>query len=103
MGLIFLALAIVYEIAFGLTLKLTQGYTRWRPSLLNLAIWAALMYFVASAAMFMPISIVYPTWTGLGAVGITFGSVFLYQEKIDLHKVFFIALITVGVVGLEIG
>ena len=103
MGWTFLILAIVCEIAWGLTLKSTQGYTRLVPSSINLIIWVILIYSIASAAEFFPITIVYPTWTGLGAVGITVGSVLIYRETINWRQIFFTIIIAIGVTGLEIG
>ncbi|MEC4991163.1 MAG: SMR family transporter [Oscillatoria sp. PMC 1068.18] len=100
---IYLILAIVSEIIFGLTLKSTVGLTRFLPSLVNIAALGAGLYFLSVLVKFLPITIVYPIWTGLGGVGVAVFSLFFYEEELSLTQIFCIFLIIAGAVGLKLG
>lgn len=58
--------------------------------------------FLALAVKHLPISIVYPVWTGIGAVGsILFGVVF-FKDQIPTITWLFIALLIIGIIGIKI-
>ncbi len=56
---------------------------------------------IAFAMESMSVGVAYSIWTGIGAVMTVLSGVVLYKEKLDRLKVFFVFLIIVGVVGLE--
>jgi multidrug transporter EmrE-like cation transporter len=49
------------------------------------------------------ISVVYAVWSGIGVTGIFILSMLLFGEGMGLGKVICIALITIGIVGLNLG
>ncbi|MDR3205785.1 MAG: multidrug efflux SMR transporter [Candidatus Methanoplasma sp.] len=51
----------------------------------------------------VPVGTAYAIWTGIGAVGTVILGLFLYKERAELKRLFFITLIIVGAVGLAIG
>ena len=57
---------------------------------------------LARAAKYLPIGTSYAVWTGIGAVGATMLGILLFQESSSPMRLFFIALIVVGVVGLKL-
>ena len=50
----------------------------------------------------MSVGVAYSIWTGLGAVFSVTAGYLLFKERMDRLKVLFIAMIIVGVVGLEL-
>ena len=49
----------------------------------------------------MSVGVAYSIWTGLGAVFSVAAACILFKERMDRLKVLFIAMIIIGVVGLE--
>jgi quaternary ammonium compound-resistance protein SugE len=50
----------------------------------------------------MSVGVAYSIWTGLGAVFAMLAGFFLFKEKVERIKVFFVMFIIIGVVGLEL-
>ena len=70
MGWSYLLVAIILEVAWASTLKWTDGYTRPGPSLVNLVLCLANIFFLSQAIKVLPTALAYSIWTGLGAVGV---------------------------------
>ena len=50
----------------------------------------------------IPIGIAYAIWTGIGAVCTFLLGVFVFQDSINLMKIFGISLIIIGIIFLEV-
>lgn len=100
---VYLMLAIICEIIWGFTLKSTEGFTKFIPSVITIAACGGNLYFVSVSVKFLPIAIVYPIFTGLGCVGVAVFSVVFYKEKLSLMQIFCILLVMAGAVGLKLG
>lgn len=50
----------------------------------------------------MPVAVSYAIWTGCGAVFAMLAGIILFKERVDRLKVFFVTLIIIGVVGLQL-
>ncbi|HEX5483226.1 MAG TPA: quaternary ammonium compound efflux SMR transporter SugE [Terriglobia bacterium] len=96
-----LIIAGLFEVAWALGLKYTEGFTRLIPSLLTIAGMAASMILLARASRHLPIGTAYAVWTGIGAVGAVIGGIFLFGESRNWARVICIALILAGVAGLR--
>ena len=62
---ILLAVAIAGEIISTGTLKATDGFTKWIPSLICILAIAICMYTMSHAMKILPIGITYATWSGV--------------------------------------
>ena len=89
------------EIGWAIGLKSTQGFTRFGPSVLTLAMMAASMYLLALAARTLPIGTAYAVWTGIGAVGTAALGMLVLKEPVTAGRLVCIGLIVAGVVGLK--
>ncbi|WP_337997240.1 multidrug efflux SMR transporter [Oleispirillum naphthae] len=98
---LYLALAIVCEVAGTACLKLTHGFTRPLPSLLVAAGYVAAVYFMTLSIRSLPVGFVYAVWAGVGIVVIALLGVVFYGEPVDLPGIAGIALIVSGVVTLN--
>jgi quaternary ammonium compound-resistance protein SugE len=101
MGWIYLMIAVVCEIVWASTLKMTGGYSQLWPSVFNAVILAINTYFISLAVKSLPVAIAYPIWTGLGGVGVAIGAVIFFDESLGIFQILCILLIILGVIGLE--
>ena len=98
---LFLGLAIFSEVVATASLKSTEGFTRWGPSLIVLAGYCAAFYFLSLTLDTIPVGVAYAIWSGVGVATITIVSYFLYDQKIDYAGIIGISLIVIGVVILR--
>ena len=95
---VFLALAIVLEIAGTSVVKDTEGFTRWIPTIICLVTICLSYYFMSHVVGFIPVGITYATWSGLGIAAITIIGVFKYNQIPNIPTIIGLTLIIVGVV-----
>lgn len=97
-----LLLAGLFEIAWALGLKTTEGFTRPLPTALTLGAMAVSVTLLARAVSVLPVGTAYAVWTGIGAVGVaTVGMVALGEPATPL-RLASIALVVIGIAGLKI-
>ena len=102
MNWIYLAIAGLFEIAWAVGLKYTEGWTRLVPSLATAALMIASFYFLSIAVRTLPIGTAYAVWTGIGAAGTAiYGMIFL-GDVVSTLKIISITLVIVGVIGLQL-
>jgi quaternary ammonium compound-resistance protein SugE len=90
------------EIAWALALKQADGFTRLWPSLVGVSVAMLSLVLLGMALKHLPVGIAYAIWVGIGAFGVAaFGIIFL-NEQFSAAKLFFLALIGAGVVGLRV-
>ncbi|GAA3039960.1 DMT family transporter [Actinokineospora globicatena] len=99
---VYLGIATVFEIAFALAANASKGFTRLWPTILTLVIGALGTFFLSLALRTLDIGVGYAIWTGLGSVGIVLLGSLVFKERIDWRKALGIAVVIVGVVGLEL-
>ncbi len=102
MAWLFLILAAIFEIAFATSMKASNGFTQFWPSVVTVIGVIGGITFLTLALRTLPVSIGYPMWVGVGALGtVVLGSI-MFGESITLIKVASIAFIGVGVAGLKV-
>jgi len=97
-----LFLAGLFETAWAVGLKYTHGFTRLWPTLGTLAAMAISFVLLAQAMKTLPVGTAYAVWTGIGAVGAVILGVLLFQEPLNAARVFCLALIVSGIIGLKL-
>ncbi|WP_171165225.1 multidrug efflux SMR transporter [Streptomyces sp. I05A-00742] len=98
----FLAVAIVFEIAFALGTNATQGFTKLWPSVFTLLAAACGIFTLSQALKTLDVGVGYTIWTGIGSIGTVILGAVIYKEKITLPKVLSFAAIVAGVVTLKL-
>lgn len=93
----------LFEVAWALGLKTTEGFTRPLPTVLTVAAMVASIGLLGLAVRQLPISTAYAVWTGIGALGTAVLGVWWLGEAITPLKAASLALITIGLVGLKLG
>lgn len=83
-------------------MKLSNGFKNKLFTVLTVIISALGIYLLGQATTTLPLGLAYAVWTGLGTIfTVTFG-IFVFKESKSPAKLFFLALILVGVVGLRV-
>ncbi|MDD5035573.1 MAG: multidrug efflux SMR transporter [Methylococcaceae bacterium] len=101
-GWIFLAGAIGFELAGTTTMKVAHGFSQFWPSVLIFACYGLSITALTFALKYIELGIAYAVWAGLGTALLALIGVVFFRESIGLVKVLSIALIIVGVVGLNL-
>ncbi|MFB6803660.1 DMT family transporter [Peribacillus butanolivorans] len=102
MAWIYIIMAGLLEIVWVIGLKYSHGFTKIIPSIVTVVIIIFSFYLLSKALHSIPLGTGYAIFTGLGTVGtVVIGMLFL-GETINPLKVFFMALMTLGIIGIKI-
>jgi len=99
---ILLLFAAVFEIAWAIGLKFTEGFTRPWPTVGTVSALVISVLLLGSAAKTLPIGTAYAVWTGVGAAGTVIMGMVLLGDPVDVKRLVCVSLILVGVVGLKV-
>lgn len=99
---LFLAIAIIADVAATSGLRSSEGFTKLWPSLFAVAGYALALYFLSLTLKSIPVGIAYGVWAGLGIVLVTLVGWLVYGQKLDAAGVLGMALIVLGVVVINI-
>ena len=99
---IILFIAGLFEVAWAIGLKYTEGFSKLWPSVFTIVCMIISMGLLAYAVKHLPIGTAYAIWTGIGAVGTAILGIILFSESKELVRIFFILLIVIGIVGLKL-
>lgn len=90
------------DVAWALSMKQAQGYTRLGWSLLSLALLGAFVYLLGRALQALPLGTAYAVWTGIGAVGTVLAGALAFGESLDVPRLLGIGLVPAGIVVLKL-
>ena len=99
---ILLFIAACFEVAWAGTMKLTEGFTRLLPSIINLVCRGCSVFLIENAAKVLPVGTAYAVWTGIGAVGAVILGIVVYHEPVSALRILFLFLIIAGIIGLNL-
>lgn len=101
MAWLILFLAGLCEVVWAYALKESRGFSRLAPTALFVVSLAASMGLLAWSLRSLPLSLAYPIWTGIGAVGSVVVGVLLFSETLSPMKLVFLFLLVSGIIGLK--
>ncbi len=99
---IYLILAIILEVAGTTNMKLSQGFTNTIPSILIFVFYGLSFICLTLTLKRIDVSVAYAVWAGLGTALIAAIGFIYFQEVVTGIKLISIALIVIGVVGLNL-
>ena len=99
---LYLAMAILFEVAGTTSMKLSQGFTKVTPSVLVFLLYGVSFSCMILALKRIELGVAYAVWSGLGTALIALIGIAWFQESVTLLKVASIAFIILGVVGLHL-
>lgn len=97
-----LFLAGLFEVAWAVGLKFTEGFTRLWPSVATLAAMALSFYLLAAAMRSLPLGTAYAVWVGIGAIGTAILGIVLFNEPASAGRLVSLGLILAGIIGLKL-
>jgi small multidrug resistance pump len=97
-----LSFAIVSEVAATIALRLSDGFTRPGPMVIVVAGYGISFWLLALVLREMSIGATYAVWSAAGTALIAAIGVFAFGEPATALKVASLALIIVGVIGLNV-
>ena len=96
-----LLLAGLLEVVWATALKLSDGFSRLVPSAVMVVAMIASFVLLSRAVRVLPIGTAYTDWTGIGALGALVVGILWFREPATAQRLFFAALLLVGLVGLK--
>ena len=101
MSWLYLAFAIVTEVAGTISMKLSEGFSKLLPSVMIFVFYGVSMVFANLAIKKIDISVVYTIWSGTGTALAAIVAYLWFKESFPPAKIISIGLIVLGVVGLS--
>ena len=99
---ILLTIAIVSEVAATVSLRLADGFTRPLPSAIVVVGYAVSFWMLALVLKQLPVGLTYAVWSAAGTALIAAIGIVAFGEPATAVKLASLALIIMGVVGLNL-
>ena len=99
---VLLVIAGLFEVAWAIGLKYTEGFTKLWPSVGTLAAMALSVVLLGLAMRTLPVGTAYAVWTGIGAVGTVILGIVLLGEPASAARLACVGLIVAGILGLKL-
>jgi len=97
-----LIVAGLFEVAWAIGLKYTEGFTLLWPTVGTVAAMIISLALLGVAMKSLPVGTSYAVWVGVGAVGTAILGIVLLGESANAGRLFSLALIVAGIVGLKL-
>jgi quaternary ammonium compound-resistance protein SugE len=101
-GWLALLAAGLFEIAWAVGLKCSDGLTKFWPTAGTLMAIALSFAMMTVALRSLPFGTAYAVWTGIGATGSIMIGILVYSESADPIRILCLTLIVAGMVGLKL-
>ena len=99
---LFLVIAGLFEVAWAAMMKLSDGFSHVGYSVTTVIGMILSFVFLNLATKHLPLSIAYPIWTGIGAVGAIFVGVVLFKDTVAPLTWIFVAMLIIGIIGIKV-
>lgn len=101
MSWFFLILGVFAEIIGTTSMKLSEGFTKLLPSISIFVFYGVSLSLVTLSLKKIDVSVAYAVWSGVGTATISVIGLIYFKEQLSLIKILSIALIILGVIGLN--
>ncbi len=102
MAWIILIIAGLFEIAWAIGLKYTDGFTRPWPTTGAIVAMVISVWLLGIAMKSLPVGTAYSVWVGVGAVGTVILGIVLFKEPANAARLVSIGLVIAGIIGLRL-
>lgn len=97
-----LFIAGLFEVAWAIGLKYTDGFSRLWPTVGTVTAMVVSVLLLGLAMRELPVGTAYAVWTGIGAVGTVILGIVLFNDPTNAARLLCVALIVVGILGLKL-
>lgn len=101
MAWLYLVIAGIFEMVWATFMKLSNGFNHIGWTIATLIGMVASFGFLAKATAKLPMSLAYPIWTGIGAVGTVLIGVLLSGDRLKPATWIFVILLFIGIIGIK--
>ena len=98
LGYLFLANGIIFWIASNSFSKISEGFTKFTPSILCILFMCITMFSISKAMSTLPVGFAYSTYSGLTVTGVLLFAMIKYNQVPNIYATIGIILIIIGVV-----
>lgn len=102
MSWIYLLLAGIFEVFWATMMKLSAGFSILSYSIATVVGMVISFGGLIIATKTLPLSIAYPVWTGIGAVGAIIVGVVFFQDHFAPLTWCFVILLVISIIGLKV-
>lgn len=99
---LYLGVAVVFEVVVAVAAGKAEGFRRPAWTAVTLVGGGAATYFLSLALLTFDVGVGYAIWTSVAGIGITALGAIVFGQRLGWRKAVGIALIIVGVVGLQL-
>lgn len=97
-----LIIAGLLEVFWATTMKMSDGFSKMSFSIMTVIGMILSYVFLIKATKYLNLSVAYPVWTGIGAIGSILAGMLLFKEHISPMTWFFIVLLFIGIIGIKV-
>ncbi|BCH26562.1 DMT family transporter [Mesorhizobium sp. L-8-3] len=99
---ILLLVAGLLDVAWAISMKYAEGYTRPGWSIVSILLLAAFVYLLGRVLEALPVGTAYAVWTGIGAAGTVIAGVILFAEPLGLLRLGGVVVVLVDIAMLKL-
>lgn len=103
MPYVILGVAILAEVIATLSLRASEGFSKFGPSAVVVVGYLLSFFLLAKALTSLNVGPVYAIWSALGTIGAFVGGVLLFDEQVRPASIAGAAIIVVGVIVMNLG
>jgi quaternary ammonium compound-resistance protein SugE len=92
----------LFEVAWAIGLKYTDGFSKLVPSALTVGAMVASIVLLGLAMKQLPVGTAYAVWTGIGTVGTVILGIVLMGDSAAPMRLVCLSLIVLGILGLKL-
>lgn len=97
-----LIVAGIFEALWVFYLKKSLGFTQLTATVLFVVTLAISMILLSLAMKTLPMSVAYPVWTGIGAIGSILMGWLFFSETITLPLFLSFCCVVIGIIGIKV-
>lgn len=99
---VYLIIAGLLEPCWVIALGKCEKFRNIKWTIATIVLLTASMALLSLAMVDLPVGTAYAVWTGIGAIGTLIAGIILYREPVTWVRMLFIALIVIGIVGIQV-
>lgn len=97
-----LVVAGVLDVAWAVSMKYAEGYTRLGWTVASVLLLATFVYLLGKVLEILPVGTAYAVWTGIGAAGTVVMGVVLFGEQLSPLRLGGVAVVLAGIAMLKL-
>ncbi|RVW00826.1 DMT family transporter [Rhodococcus spongiicola] len=102
MSWLYLGIAVIFEIAVGISADKAQGFTKLWWTIATLVTGGIGTFFLSLALLTFDVGVGYAIWTSVAGVGIVIVGALFLSQRLNWKKLLGIVVVIAGVVGLNL-